>query len=255
MADQHDKYDNEHFKDAEAMSVNQCQDRPIMADPNRHQQEIYEKHRCKDAQALAEVLESDWREGWQHADEVIRAIVTRDDLNVVDLGAGTGYFTRRLAKALPKGNVHAIDAEQTMIDWINEKIIPEHDLNNVTTKLVTFEDPMLGEVPFKTDVLVMGYAYHHIGPLGVRVQYMRDKIRPKLPSNALVIIVDFETEPENVPEGLKDIKHAHEDHPEFLSPEELKKEMESAGFFFVTDFGYDHKPSYVLAFKAKSEID
>ena len=235
MADQHDKYDNEHFKDAEAMSA---------------------------------ILDGDWREGWQYADEVIGAIVTRDDLKIVDLGAGTGFFTRRLAKALPKGRVHAIDPEQAMINWINEKIVPEDNLKNVTTRVVTFEDPMLGEVPFEMDVLLIGYTYHHIGPLDVRVAYMRDKVRPKLPKDALVVFVDFESMPPNRPENLGhkhgDDDHTHDDHshgdhhhgshdhPDFVTPEELKKEMDAAGFTFITDYDYDHKPNYMLAFKLKT---
>ena len=235
MADQKDKYDNERFKEAEAWTA---------------------------------ILDGDWREEWQYVDEVMAAIVTRDDLKIVDLGAGTGYFTKRLAKALPKGRVHAIDPEQSMINWINEKIIPEDNLKNVTTRVITFEDPMLGEVPFEMDVLLIGYTYHHLGPLDVRVPYMRDKVRPKLPRDTLVVFVDFEAVPPNMPENLGhkhghgehthgdhshgDHHHGSHDHPDFITPEELKKEMDSAGFTFITDYGYDHKPSYMLAFKLKT---
>ena len=229
MADQHAKY-NENFKDAKAMSA---------------------------------VLDSEWREGWQYVDEVMAAIVTRDDLKIVDLGAGTGYFTRRLAKALPKGRVHAIDPVQSMVDWMDENIVTGESLKNVTTKVVTFEDPLLGEVPFEMDLLLIGYTYHHIGPLDVRVSYMRDKVRPKLPKDALVVFIDFEATPQNMPDEiaqkLKGDGHAHGDqhdgspeHPDFITPEQLKKEMEDAGFTFVTDYGYDHKPSYMLAFKLKT---
>lgn len=227
------------------------------------QQDKYDNTRFKDAEAMTAILDGEWREGWQYVDEVIRAIATQDDLKIVDLGAGTGYFTKRLAKALPKGKIHAIDPEQSMVDWINGKIIPENGLKNVTTGVVTYEDPMLGDVPFEMDLLLIAYTYHHIGPLDVRVSYMRDKVRPKLPEDALVVFVDFESIPPNRPENLGD-KHGHEghshgdhhhgshDHPDFIPPEELKKEMDTAGFTFVTDYGYDHKPNYMLAFKLKN---
>ena len=243
MADQQDKYDNERFRDPEAMSS---------------------------------ILDGDWREEWQYVDEVMSAIVTRDDLKIVDLGAGTGYFTKRLAKALPRGRVHAIDPEEAMVDWIKEKIIPEENLTNVTAGVVPFEDPLLKEVPFEMDILLIGYTYHHLGLRDVRVAYMRDKVRPSLPRDALVVFVDFESFPPNMPEHLaKKVGHDHHgddhhgshdhgshdhghhhhgshDHPEFVTPEELKKEMDSAGFTFVTDYGFDHKPNYIAAYKLKA---
>ena len=52
MADLKDKYDNECFKNAKSMST---------------------------------ILNSDWREEWQYVDDVMTAIVTRDDLKIVDL--------------------------------------------------------------------------------------------------------------------------------------------------------------------------
>ena len=245
MAERHDKYDSSCFKDAEAMTA---------------------------------AFEGEWREEYQYADEILRAIVTRDDLNVVDLGAGTGYFTRRFASALPKGRVHALDSERSMIAWINEKVIPKEDLKNVTTKVVPMEDPLLDEVPFRIDVLLMGYTYCHIGPVDVRVPYMRDKVRPKLPEGALLVVVECDdmseeehthgdhTHCDQAHPDHTDIDHVHgdhthsdhdnhhsdDDHPDHIPPEELKHEMESAGFTYVTDYGYDHLPNYMLAFKVKS---
>lgn len=210
--------------------------------------------RFKNAEAMVPILDGDWREGWQYADEVIRAIATRDNLNVVELGAGTGYFARRLARVLPKGRILALDPEEAMVAWISEKVVPKDDLKNVTAKVIPFDDPMLGEVPFVMDVLLIAYTYHHMGPLDVRVPYMRDKVRPHMPDDALLIFVDFEEMPENKPEVPDEHGHHHgpHDHPDFIPPEELKKEMDSAGFSFVTDYGYNHKPNYMLAFKVKT---
>lgn len=239
MAEHHDKYDTECFKNAEAMAA---------------------------------LFEGDWREEVQYADEVIRAIVTRNDVCVVDLGAGTGYFTRRLARALPKGRVHALDSEQAMIDWIKEKVVPKDDLKNVTMKVVPVEDPLLDEVPFEMDVLLMAYTYSHLGPLDVRVAYMRDKVRPKIPKDALVVFVECDAMPDNehmhgygdhaqeqgnhAHDGHDHSHHEHhhgeDDHPDPISPEELKKELDIAGFVFLTDYGYNHKPNYMLAFKLKT---
>ena len=53
-------------------------------------QEKYDNEQVRDPEAMSSVLDSDWRESWQYVDEVIAALVTRDDLKIVDLGAGTG---------------------------------------------------------------------------------------------------------------------------------------------------------------------
>ena len=87
-----------------------------------------------------------------------------------------------------------------------------------------------------------------------------------MPRDALVVIVDFESFPPNMPEHLAkkfkrgnhgDDHHesrdhdSHRDHPNLVTPEGLKKEMDSAGFTSVTDYGFDHKPNYMAAYKLK----
>ena len=246
----------------------------------------YRSDYFKDAEAMAAEFEGEWREEYQYAEEIMRAVVTRDDLNVVDLGAGTGYFTRRLANALPKGRVMALDSEQAMVDWINEKLVAKDGLKNVTAKLVPAEDPLLDEVPFRIDVLLMGYTYCHIGPAEVRMPYLRDKVRPKMPEDSLLVVVECDAMSEEEYAHLqgdhahddpsqpdhshgdgahvddtksghahdhdhKDHDHEDHDHPDHIPPDQLKQELEDAGFTFVTDYGYDHKPNYLLAFKVK----
>ena len=49
------------------------------------------------------------RAAWQKPDEVVRAIELRGDETVYDLGAGSGYFSFRLARVLPRGRVVAGD--------------------------------------------------------------------------------------------------------------------------------------------------
>ncbi len=151
-----------------------------------------------DAEACSKKFDSAWREEWQQADEIVSALAERDDLKLVDLGAGTGYFTTRLAKALPKGQILALDVEQSMVDWITN-LASKQGLANISAKVINRDDPKLDEVPFKFDILLVGYTYHHMGTADERVTYFRDKIQPKLPDGATVVIVDFEEFPPNPP--------------------------------------------------------
>ena len=201
-----------------------------------------------DAEGYSKILDSAWREEWQHADKVVSALAVREDLNIVDLGAGTGYFAIRLAKALPRGKIHALDIEQSMIKWIDD-LAAKQGLKNITTKVVSPEDPRLDEVPFKFDVLLVGYIYHHMGPEEVRVPYFRDKVRPAMPEDAIVVIVDFEEFPPNKPSDLKPPHGDDHPHSQLFKPEQVKAEFATAGFTFVTDYNFDAKPNYMLAFK------
>ncbi len=202
------------------------------------------------AEACSKQLDSAWREEWQQADEIVSALAARDDLNVVDLGAGTGYFTTRLAKALPKGQILALDTEQSMVDWITN-LASKQGLTNISAKVVSPDDPKLDEVPFKFDILLLGYTYHriHMDIADARVTYFRDKVQPKMPDRATLVIIDLEGYPANCPFDVgHEHKHGH-DHTEFFKPEQVKAELASAGFTLVTDYQFVAKPNYMLSFK------
>lgn len=200
-----------------------------------------------DAEACSKLLDSAWREEWQQAEAIVSALATRDDLNVVDLGAGTGYFTTRLAKVLPNGKLLALDTEQSMVDWVTN-LAAKQDLKNITARVIPEDDPKLEDVPFKFDILLAGYVYHHMGAQDVRVAYFRDKVKPKMPEGAIVVVVDFEEAPDTP--GMPEYDHGEEEeHVEFLKPEQVKAEFSSAGFTPVTHYDCVAKPNYMISFK------
>ena len=64
----------------------------------------------------ADYLERSSRDEEQKPDEVIRTMALKYGDIVADVGAGTGYFTRRLAKAVgPSGRVYAVDIQPEML--------------------------------------------------------------------------------------------------------------------------------------------
>ena len=86
-----------------------------------------------------EFLERADRAQWQKPDEVVKALGLKGTEVVVDLGAGPGYFTFRLAKALPNGRVVAIDSQPEMARHVHRKVLNE-GLRNIQAQVAKSED-------------------------------------------------------------------------------------------------------------------
>src|SRR5262245_43113356 len=83
-------------------------------------------HGPPDVQRYIEGLESAARDAYQKPEEVVKALELREGDVVADLGCGPGYFTLRLARAVPKGFVFAIDVEPRQLDRLNERLKEAH---------------------------------------------------------------------------------------------------------------------------------
>lgn len=68
-------------------------------------------------------LESKDRDAWQQPERVLDAFGVKEGDTVADMGAGSGYFTFRLAKRIGgTGKVYAVDIQQEMLDYIRNKM-------------------------------------------------------------------------------------------------------------------------------------
>lgn len=87
------------------------------------------------------------------------ALGIADGSVVADLGAGSGWFTVRLARRVgPNGLVYAEDIQRQMIEVINRNVQREQ-LSNVRTVLGTPRDPRL---PHGIDTVLIIGTYHEI---------------------------------------------------------------------------------------------
>jgi 2-polyprenyl-3-methyl-5-hydroxy-6-metoxy-1,4-benzoquinol methylase len=134
---------------------------------------------------------------WQKPDEVLAALGLRGDETVVDLGAGSGYFTFRLAKALPRGKVIAADSDAEMIRHIHHKAMTE-GVHNVQPVLIKPDDPA---IPAGADLVFVCDVLHHVSD---RTAWLR-RLAAEMKSGAWLALIEFrEGElPEGPPESLK----------------------------------------------------
>lgn len=99
------------------------------------------------------------RARWQRPTAVLRALGVRPGQVVADVGAGPGYFARRLARAVgPRGHVYAVDPEPAILEVLRDRIA-RAGLGNVTPVLGRADDPLLPAG--RCDLVFMADTYHH----------------------------------------------------------------------------------------------
>jgi len=173
--------------------------------PHTHQ------HHFKDAEKWAHVFDDPERDAWQKPHEVIQALSLAPDAVVADVGAGTGYFSARLASMLPKGKVYAVDVEPDMVKHLAARAKREAKPNMQAVQ-GAFDDPKL---PEKVDLILFVDVHHHIDE---REKYFRN-LRGSLKPGGRVAIIDFRPD---APMGPP--KHTR------IAAEKVKAELKAAGY-------------------------
>jgi predicted methyltransferase len=163
-------------------------------------------------------LERADRDEEQRPDEVIRTMGLRDGEVVADLGAGSGYFTRRLAQAVaPSGRVYAVDIQPEMIALLKSNL-EKAGIGNVVPVLGTADDPKLPAGAL--DWILLVDVYHELQQPKAVLARMREALKP----TGRVALVEYRLE------GLTAL-HIREAHR--MSPEQVLSEWEPAGFRLV----------------------
>lgn len=170
-------------------------------------------HRFDDVDRWVARFDDPERDAWQRPDEVVEFLDLAEDATVVDLGAGTGYFAVRLAAAVPRGKVLAVDIEPALIEHVRERVA-EAGLANVEARVGRPDDPELGES--SADRILIVNTWHHIDD---RLRYLEHLSRALKPGGS-VVVVDYRDGdlPVGPPAGHK------------LSAAHVRGEFEKAGW-------------------------
>ena len=185
-------------------------------------------HKFDDPARYAKSFDDPARDAWQMPSRVIDALALKPGMKVADIGAGTGYFSMRLAKS-PGVSVFAVDIEPKMIDYLKQRAAKEQ-ITNVTPVLAAAASPNL---PQPVDVVLVVDTYHH---LPNRPQYFRD-LKQSLRAGGRVAIVDFRKDaPEGPPVHFR------------FTPQQIQDEMTEAGY--QLDASHDFLPrQHFLVFR------
>ena len=161
------------------------------------------------------------RDSWQQPERVIESLALPPGAHVADLGSGGGYFTWPLAEAVGEsGRVYAIDVDPDMTSHIAEES-REKGYPNVQPILAEFDDPLIPEGG--VDLIFTCNTYHHFD---AREEYFRRAARYLRPGGRLAVI-EFD--------GRGWIQRLF---PHFTAPEDIRAELEAAGYRRVEDFDF-----------------
>jgi len=166
-----------------------------------------EHHKHMHADTYAKVLEDPSRDAWQKPHEVIMALELKKTETIADIGAGTGYFSRRFARHA--GTVWAVDIDPKLLE-IAGKNKPEN-LKLVHAKM---DDPSLPTGAL--DTIFICDVWHHIDGRSAYLLKLKKALKP----GGRIVVIDFKEGklPVGPPPSMK------------ITEPEMVREFAAAGF-------------------------
>lgn len=178
----------------------------------RDQHQMQQLH--NDPKSYIGALEDPKRDTYQKPHEVLTALNIKPGEVIADVGAGSGYFTFRLAHFVgDKGKVFAVDVSPDMVRHVNRRIRDSKTIN-VVTILADPDDPLLPDQSvnrfFICDV------WHHVDNQTKYLSLMKKMLKP----GGEIVMIDFHKKelPFGPPPQMK------------IAREDLIKQMEANGF-------------------------
>ena len=159
-------------------------------------------------------LERPERDSEEATSRAVDALDLKPGMVVADVGAGSGYYTVRMARKVgPTGKVFATDIQAGMIDILKRRLSVER-VENVVPVLGAPDDPRLPAASI--DLALMVDVYHELAAPQVFVRRLREALTPA----GRLVLIEFRKEDPRVP-----IQEVHK-----MSVEQVRKELDADGY-------------------------
>jgi ubiquinone/menaquinone biosynthesis C-methylase UbiE len=159
-------------------------------------------------------LERPEREAEEEPSRAIEALGLRPGMTVADIGAGSGYYTVRMARRVgPDGKVYATDIQMGMLSLLQRRAKQEQ-IQNIVPVLGAVDDPKL---PLGAlDLALMVDVYHELSAPQVFVRRLREALKP----DGRLVLIEFRKEDPRVP-----IREEHK-----MSVAQVRQELTADGY-------------------------
>ncbi|HET7059437.1 MAG TPA: methyltransferase domain-containing protein [Nitrospiraceae bacterium] len=161
-------------------------DRVLCAAGAQTHDESSHHRRPADIHQYWEHLDRAERDTDQQPERVIEVLGLQSGLSVADIGAGSGYFTRRFVQAVTeKGTVYAVDVEPDMLQYAKASIARMPIPSTVEFILAQPDNPRLP--PQSADLIFLCNVYHHLNDRPAYFSNIRSALKP----GGRIVIIDF----------------------------------------------------------------
>ena len=159
-------------------------------------------------------LERPEREDEEQTSRAVAALQLRPGMVAADIGAGSGYYTVRMARAVgAEGRVYATDIQQGMLDIITRRLTRDR-LPQIIPVLSGEDDPKLP--PAVLDLALMVDVYHELAEPQAFIRRLKASLKP----DGRLVLVEFRKEDPSVP-----IRPEHK-----MSVAQVRQELGADGF-------------------------
>lgn len=183
----------------------------LIAQAPKGQHDMHRLH--GDPAAYIAALEDPARDAYQKPHEVLQALAVKPGEVIADIGAGSGYFTLRLAHHVgPTGRIYAVDVSPDMIRHLNQRV-RDAGLTNVSSILAPPDDPL---IPQPVNRFLIVDVWHHVEDQAAYLARMKKLLEP----GGEIVMIDFHKRdlPVGPPVEMK------------IAREDLVKQMAANGF-------------------------
>jgi ubiquinone/menaquinone biosynthesis C-methylase UbiE len=183
------------------------------------------------------VFERDGREIWDRRADIIQALRLRPGQVVADIGAGTGFIARMMAReVLPGGRVYAVDIAKNFVDSTVQRA-RDQGLNNVIG--VVNDQRSINLPDSSIDLAFSSDTYHHFEYPQSTLRSIHRALRP----DGEFVVIDFIRIPGvSSPWVLGHVR---------AGEEVVTREIEAAGFELIERLGF-MQTQYYLRFRKRT---
>lgn len=158
-------------------------------------------------------LERTERQQEEDVAKAINLMQLQPGMAVADIGAGTGYYTFRMAQQLPGGKVYAVELQPAFVQALEARK-KETGAGNVTVVQGTAQSPALPENSI--DLAIMVDVYHELAYPKEMLQALHKALKP----SGKILLLEYRAEDPSIP-----IKELHK-----MSVAQATKELKASGF-------------------------